>query len=372
MQTAKAALLVDYNKPMEIREFPLPEKLEPGAMLVRIKLAGVCGTDHHIWKGELYYPGGKRRLPVILGHENVGQIERLGDGVIKDYFGNTLKEGDLLTWHGSSFTICGRCYYCSIGQPTMCVNKRGYSGGFPCDEPPYLLGGYAEYMYLFPKTDVFKLPADMSIESVVAAGCAIPTIIHGVERIGGIRFGESVVVQGSGGVGLFGLAVAKESGASSVTVIGARAERLRLAKEWGADHTIDIMNTTPEERIQKVKELTQGRGADVVIDCTGVPSAFAEGMEMPRNSGRYLIIGQFLDAGPASIRPHIVLAKQLQIHGSSGFLPRHLANGIHLLSSKKEKYPFDKLISHKFPLQKINEAIQATGKWNVIKAGVEP
>src|SRR5436190_6846714 len=230
---AKAAVLEQFKGTLELRELPLPEKLERGAALVRTEMAGICGTDVHLWKGEL--PIG---LPVILGHETVGRIEQLGDGLERDWTGQPLSVGDRVTWNSS--ISCGQCYYCAEKrQPTRCPQRRAYGIGYRCDESPHFLGGYAEFHYLRPRTSIFKLPDDLPTESVVGAGCALITAIHGVERTG-IAWRDRVVVQGAGPVGIAALAVAKSSGAGKVIVIGGPASRLEMARRFGADHVIDL------------------------------------------------------------------------------------------------------------------------------------
>src|ERR1043166_9375595 len=141
----KASVLENFKAPLQLREYPLPS-LEDGAALVRTKMAGICGTDVHLWKGELPIT-----LPVILGHETVGEIVDLGAGLESDWTGQPLKIGDRVTWNAS--TSCGQCFYCSEKkQPTRCPQRRAYGIGYRSDQSPYLLGGYAEFHYLRPRT----------------------------------------------------------------------------------------------------------------------------------------------------------------------------------------------------------------------------
>ena len=178
MQVAKAAVLEEFNARLSVREFPLPETMEPGAALVRTVMAGICGTDVHLWRGEM-----RITLPVILGHETVGRIVQRGDGLERDWSGQPLNLGDRITWN--SAISCGQCYYCAQKrQPTRCPERRAYGIGYRCDQAPHFLGGYAEFHYLRPRTTVFKIPDDVPTESVIGAGCALITAIHGVERTG--------------------------------------------------------------------------------------------------------------------------------------------------------------------------------------------
>src|SRR5687768_6871488 len=195
MITAKASVLEHFNAPLTLRDYPLPSHIEPCAALVRTEMAGICGTDVHLWKGELPI-----QLPVILGHETVGRIEQLGGGLEVDWTGQPLAVGDRVAW--TSASSCGKCFYCAEKkQPTRCPHRRAYGIGYRSDQPPHFLGGYAEFHYLRPGANIFKLPEDLATESVIGAGCALITAIHGVERIG-IQWRDTVVVQGAGPVGI--------------------------------------------------------------------------------------------------------------------------------------------------------------------------
>src|SRR5882672_10241968 len=266
MSTAKASVLEKFKSPLVMREFPLPSRLEPGAALVRTEMAGICGTDVHLWKGELPIA-----LPVILGHETVGRIEQLGEGLERDWTGQPLSVGDRVTWNSS--ISCGHCYYCAEKrQPTRCPQRRAYGIGYCCDQAPHFLGGYAEFHYLKPRVNIFKIPDDLPTEAVIGAGCALNTAIQGVERTG-LEWRDNVVVQGAGPVGIAALAVAKSSGAGQVIVLGAPKHRLEMAKRFGADHVIDIDEVkTPADRIAAIRKLTGGYGADAVLECVGSPS----------------------------------------------------------------------------------------------------
>jgi threonine dehydrogenase-like Zn-dependent dehydrogenase len=366
MSTASAAVLEQFKAPLQLRRYPLPSRPEPGAALVRIEMAGICGTDVHLWKGEL--PIG---LPVILGHETVGRIEQLGEGVETDWTGEPLQVGDRVTWNPSA--ACGACYYCAEKRlPTRCTSRRAYGIGYRCDQAPHFLGGYAEFHYLRPRTTIFKLPDDLPTESIIGAGCALNTAIHGVERTG-ISWRDVVVVQGAGPVGISALAAARSAGAAKVIVLGAPRPRLELAKRFGADHVIDIDETrTPADRIDAVRGLTGGHGADAVLECAGVPAAVVEGMEMCRDGGRYLVLGHYCDAGPVSWNPHVVTRKQLTVIGSWSSEPRHLKAAMGFLRDNRERFPFAQMVSHRFRLEEANEALATTAAWKSAKSVLVP
>ena len=365
MPLARASVLENFKTPLALREFPLPA-LEPGAALVRTEMAGICGTDVHLWKGEL-----KIGLPVILGHETVGKIEQLGEGLNRDWNGEPLTVGDRVTW--TSTISCGKCFYCAEKkQPTRCPHRRAYGIGYRCDEAPHFMGGYAEFHYLRPGSNIFKIPSDLSTESVIGAGCALITAIHGVERTG-IDWQDIVVVQGAGPVGISALAVAKSAGAAKVIVLGAPSPRLEMAKRFGADHVINIDEVkTPEARIAAVKDLSRGYGADVVLECVGHPSAITEGMEMCRDGGKYLVLGHYCDAGPVMWNPHIITRKQLQVFGSWSSEPRHMRAALEFLRTHKNQFPFNTMVTHRFPLDRANEALETTAKWISAKSVIIP
>jgi L-iditol 2-dehydrogenase len=372
MKSAKAAVMAGFQKPFEIRNYPLPSQVEPGAVLVKMLMAGVCGTDLHTWLG---HTGGKvLNFPVILGHENVGQIVEMG-GEIKDWNGISLKRGDRITWPTTIGTYCYQCFNCTVaGIPNKCLQRKTYGAGITSEQWPHFTGGWAEYCYLFPRTSLFKLPDHLPVEALVASGCAAPTMIHAAEKAN-IRVGDTVVIQGSGPVGMFGLVVARESGAGKVIVVGGPKERLRMAQRWGADATIDISEIpSPHDRIQLIKELSLSKyGADVVLECTGVPSAFAEGAQFARDGGKYVIAGQFMDAGPAeNFHPFWITFKELTVKGSYSWQPRHTAKAVALLEKIQDKYPLRDLVSHKFTLEETTEAVLAVKEWKTMKAVLVP
>ena len=366
MTYAKAAVLEQFRGPLQLREYPLPTQVEAGAALVRMEMAGICGTDVHLWKGELPIA-----LPVILGHETAGRIEQLGEGLTQDWTGQPLQVGDRVGWN-SSFA-CGQCYYCAEKrQPTRCPNRRAYGIAYRCDQPPHLRGGYAEFHYLRPRTTIFKLPEDLPTESVIGAGCALITAIHGVERTG-IAWQDNVVVQGAGPVGIAALAVAKSAGAGKVIVIGAPKHRLEMALRFGADAVVDLDEVRdPAARLAKVRELTGGYGADAVLECVGHPSAVVEGMELCRDGGKYLVLGHYCDAGTVAFNPHVITRKQLSVFGSWSSEPRHLQAAIEFLRRHQSEFPFHEMVTHRFTIEQADEALQTTAKWQSAKSVIVP
>lgn len=364
--TGRASVLEQFNAPLKLRNFSVHAAVEPGAVLVRTEMAGVCGTDVHLWKGELPIS-----LPVILGHETVGRIESLAGHVERDWAGQRLHMGDRVTW--TPGLTCGACYYCAEKRiPTRCLNRKAYGITQTCGAPPHFLGGYAEFHYLKPRSNIFRLPDDLPTESVIGAGCALNTAFHGIERTG-IGLDDIVVVQGAGPVGIAALAVAKSAGAAKVIVIGAPRRRLEMATRFGADHVIDIEEArAPAERIAAVRDLAHSYGADVVLECVGAPAVVNEGLEMCRDGGKYLILGHYCDAGTVAWNPHVVTRKQLSVFGSWSSEPRHMKMALDFLRATRKQFPFDEMVSHRFSLERANEALAASASGQATKSVIEP
>lgn len=365
--TSKVAVLTAYQSPLEIREYEVDETLAPGEALARVEMAGICGTDVHLWKGELPIP-----IPVILGHESAGRIAKLGEGLERDWTGQPLAVGDRVVW--ASSIVCGECYYCRIKKtPTRCLKRKAYGISYCCDEAPHLRGGYAQWILLRAGSSIFKLPDTVPFEAIVGAGCALNTALHGIERIG-VEMGDTVVVQGAGPVGLAALAVAIESGAAKTVVVGGPAHRLKMALEFGADAVVSLDEyKTVEARRAAVCDVVGEYGADVVLECVGHPSAVPEGFELCRDGGKYLVLGQYANAGNVEFNPHIITKKQLTVMGSWAFEARHVLGAVEFLArSAKWCELFSRQVTHRFTLDQADEALATVRRLEAGKAVILP
>lgn len=363
---ARCAVMSRFNHPLSVEQFALPRDLKPGELLIEVELAGICGTDVHLHKGQLAIP-----LPLIMGHETTGRVAALGSSDARDWLGRALKPGDRV-----SFTVgrtCRECRYCRVHRlPSRCLKRKAYGVNTSCSEPPHLLGGYGQYHFLHADTAVFKLPDDLPSEALVGAGCALVTAVHGYERMG-MSWGQSVLIQGSGPVGLAALAVAKEAGGRPIIVVGGPRERLERCRRFGADVTIDIDEAPdPARRLQMVRDATDGLGADIVVECVGMPIAVAEGWDLCRDGGKYLVLGHYGDAGSIPLNPHVITRKELTVFGSWGSEPQHWVAALDLLRTRRDRYPFHELITHRFKLDGVNEALQAVASWQTGKAVILP
>jgi D-arabinose 1-dehydrogenase-like Zn-dependent alcohol dehydrogenase len=364
-QKSKAVVIAAYNKPYEMREFPIPE-VEPKAILVKVEMAGVCGTDVHQWQGDM---GMRPQLPIIPGHEVIGRIVKMGAGRTVDSAGDPLSIGDRIMWPHVS---CGKCFSCVINnQPTLCERRfsygMSYSGAYP-----YLSGGYAEYEYVIPEAEVIKIPKELANEEVIGVCCAFRTAVAAFERFGCLGIQSSVVIQGCGPVGLYSTLLALEGGASQVIVVGAPALRLDLAKKWGAKHVIDIEKMPdPAQRKAEILKVTDGRGPDVVVEASGVTAAFREGMDMIRKGGRYLIIGQSSMA-EQSIIPGLIMFKHLEIIGNASGTIRHFYKALQFIKNKRDRYSFADIVTNKYSLNQVNEAVLSMMSGKEIKPVIVP
>ena len=354
----------------EIREHPLP-RLEPGTALLRIELSGICGTDVHYWAG--YKPTIPIKFPAIMGHEIVGIVEEQNRGYEVDALGRSIKPGDRIV--PAPLVTCGTCFYCQIArEPVKCLNGKAY--GHLGDGYPYHTGGYAEYLYLnLPGTTVFR--TDLAPEEAVFLE-PMSIAVTAVDKVR-VNPGETVVVQGTGNIGLLCLAVAKEAGASKIIVIGGPPARLELAKKFGADVLIDIAQVrSPAERVERVRaETAGGYGADVVIEAAGVPSAVPEGIDCLRYGGRFCEAGHFADAGTVPINPSTQLcAKCITLVGAWSSLPDTFARGLKIM--ERRRYPIAEMVSHRLPLERTEDAFRALASdyvldgREIIKATVAP
>lgn len=366
--TSRAACVVAFQQPLELRNLPIPERLEPGAILVRMETASICGSDIHLWQGELGVAA-RLPLPVVLGHEMMGRVARLGPGVSRDSVGQPLAEGDRIVWTHAS---CGQCHMCTVThQATLCQHRQMYMFT-NCEQPPYLLGGFADYCYVFPTSGRVKIPDDVPSELASAASCALRTVVHGFDRLGRIADHEIVVIQGAGPLGLYAAAMALRAGASQVIVLGAPEQRLAIARRWGVTRTINIEEVPdPRERRQAIRQWTEGRGADVVIEVSGGTTAFPEGIDLTRRGGRYLVIGQ-VGGHQVSMAPRLIVEKQLSVLGVMSGDTEHYYKALQFVAHNRERFAFEDMLSTRYRLEQINEALEAMRSLREVKPVLVP
>lgn len=368
--TSRAAVLTRFGEPLEIRDLPIPTELEQGALLVKIEAASVCGSDVHLWNGTL---GGSQamELPVIPGHEMVGSIVRFGANAEQDSFGQQLAIGDRILFTHAS---CGKCFQCTLNnEPTLCSNRKYYMFT-NCENPPYLVGGFAEYCYVFPQSGRVKVPDNVSTPWASAASCALRTVVHSFDRVGRIEPWQTVVIQGSGPLGLFATALARQSGAGRIVVVGAPEARLKIAESFGADDIISVQDVPDAAaRPAAVRDLLDGKGADVVFEFSGARTAFTEGLAMVKDGGRYMVTGQIDRPGQeVPLSPGYITRHQITVMGTwSGHIAEYW-KALQFMSNTKGRYDFDLLVPNRYGLGEVTDALTRMRAQEDIKPIVIP
>src|SRR5436305_2432739 len=348
------------------------------AALIAVGACGVCGTDLHILKGHWPKP---LPWPFTLGHELGGVIVEKGGEFTEDFMGKTLGVGAKVMF--PPLMACGRCYYC-VHYPenaNKCLTPVYYGRYLGFDKPPHLWGGFAEYVYvdldMLPGTKVYKLPDDMPLR-LGALSEPLTSCIRAFNRAiraGGFKWGDTVVIQGSGPIGILAIAAAREMGAGRVICVGApEAPRLELARKFGAEATVNIEAVkSAQARIEKVREIVGGFGADLVMDCSGHPSAGPEGIEFLRDGGTCVEMGQFTDAGSIETSWHRICAKDIMVLGSWGFTGNDLPLGVDMLYRGQHKYPWlDMQTLYPFSEEGIGGAVADGMAMKTVKSTIIP
>jgi threonine dehydrogenase-like Zn-dependent dehydrogenase len=373
-----AATLVEPGR-YEIREYPLPEPA-PGCVIVKMEMSGICGTDKHTFQGYVTQYGDKKlEFPIIQGHENVGTVAAIGgDGKYSDFEGIPLRVGDRVVVGAN--VACGECYYCRHDFPYYCCEKMtDYGNNLSAKYAPHLFGGWSQYMYIVPGSFLVKVPDDLPSE--VAVLTEIFAVSVGLDRAKqmsafpneSFRFDDTVVVLGVGPLGMCFLMKARMLGAGTIIAVDLSDYRLEMAKRLGADISINAGKTDKAQRLQQVKDLTHGRGADMVIECAGVPQAFPEGLEMLRVSGLLVEAGNFSDLGEIALSPHKhVCAKNARILGVGGEEPGAYGPGMRQMARYMKQYPLREFVSHRYGLRDVDAAVARSIDPQSMKVVIEP
>ena len=364
------------SKPM-IRSVEKP-KVGSKAALIQIGACGVCGTDLHILKGHWPKP---LPWPFTLGHELAGIVVEIGDDLKTDFMGKPIGVGSTLML--PPLMPCGHCDWCIHFPETAnkCLTPVYYGRYLGFEKPPHLWGGWAEMVYVdlqeLPGTKIYKLPDEMPLR-LGALSEPMTSCIRAFERaqkVNGFPWNATVVVQGTGPIGILAIAAALEMGAGRVVAVGApETPRLELARKFGAEATVNIeKEITAEARIKAVREIVGGYGADLVIDCSGHPSAGPEGIEFLRDGGTYVEMGQFTDAGSIETSWHRICTKDINILGSWAFTANDLPKGVDLLWQSRDKYPFYEMQTlFEFSEDGITKAIDEAMKMRTVKSTIVP
>jgi alcohol dehydrogenase len=359
--TCRAAVFRASGQPLILEEFSLP-RLETGQCLVQIRCATICGSDLHSYYGRRSSP-----VPSVLGHEMVGLVAGLGPGGVRDFRGRPLAIGDRVTW--SMVWSCGECFYCRRGLRVKCVRlmKFGHEAITP---QRALIGGLAEYCHLPERTAIFRVPDDVPDLVASPANCATATVAA-VLRQAGSCAGRSVVVHGAGMLGLTACAVAALENAAQVIALEPDPQRREQALRFGATAALDS-RLPPSEIEQKIRDLTQQRGADVGLELSGYPEAVESGLSLLRFGGRFVMAGATFTARPVQVLAEQIVRRLLHIVGVYNYEPEDLETALAFLAASHRRYPFLDLIRPVFALEDIQAAFEHAEHQRPPRVAVQP
>ena len=337
---------------MEMREFDIP-KIGPDEGLLKVVMTGVCATDPKFYKVGF-------NAPLILGHEMFGHVAEIGE-VASERWG--VKKGDHVVLDVN--VRCGFCPNCVAGNSKFCSNQRAYGTGTNSLVPPHIWGAYGQYMYIAPNSVVHKLSDDVSPEAAVLINAVLANGIQWMRIKGGASIQNAVVIQGAGPQGLAATIAAKEAGAAPIIITGMLPDdesRFALAKEFGADYTIDVRK---EDVVKKVKDITGGRMADVVLDVTGSADGIVTSIDLVKKQGT-LVCASILAATVDGKDATAPIPIERIVHNEVRFQGVFTSGGEATIAAIKlvesGKYPIEKMVTHKYPLEKAEEAIHAVAR----------
>ena len=359
-KTAKVAMLTGLNK-IEVKEYPMPE-VGDDDILVRVEGCGVCGTDVHEWKND---PFGL--IPVALGHEGSGEIVKMGKNVKLDSAGKPLNIGDKV--------VTCMIFKDNPDITMFDLNKQNVGGadvyGLLPDDEVHTNGWFADYLLVRGGSTVFNV-SDLDLDSrILIEPCAV--LIHAVERAkltNILRFNSRVVVQGCGPIGLICIAVLRTMGIENIVAVDGNEQRLEFAKRMGATQSVNFMNYKGADKLAEgVKDAFGGYLADFAFQCTGSPVAHSNIYKFIRNGGGLCELGFFINGGDATINPHFDLcSKEITLVGSWVYTLRDYATTFDFLKRAQAiGLPIKELITHRFGLNELNEAMETNVKQEGLK-----
>ncbi len=360
---AHVAMLTGLEK-FEIKEYPMPA-VGDDDILVKVEGCGVCGTDAHEFKRD---PFGL--IPVALGHEGTGEIVKMGKNVQKDSAGKPLAVGDKV--------VTCMIFKDNPDITMFDLNKQNVGGadvyGLLPDDDIHLNGWFSDYILVRKGSTIFNV-SDLDLDSrILIEPCAV--LIHAVERAkttGILKFNSRVVVQGCGPIGLICIAILRTMGIENIVAVDGEPKRLEFAKLMGADNTVNFKDHKGIEALAgAVNKAFGGYDADFAFQCTGSPIAHSNIYKFIRNGGGLCELGFFINGGDATINPHFdICAKEITTVGSWVYTLRDYATTFDFLKRAKAiGLPLEKLITHKYPLEQINEALQTNLKMEGLKIAI--
>lgn len=349
MMETRAVVATGPGK-LEMRTYPLPDIGDEDGIL-KLELTGVCGSDPGIFKGKT--ARAPRPYPIILGHEIVGRVYKMGNAARKRH---GVKEGDRVIIEYAFG--CGKCKPCLSGRYTLCENYYNYGSMMSCEKPPHLFGAYADYLYIHPRSMVHKIGDDLSPEEGVLICAVLGNGVRWLRHIGGVNIGQPVAIVGPGQQGLAAVAVAKEAGAGPIMVIGLErdAERLEMAKRFGADVVINADRNDP---VQAVSDATGGTLADLVMDVTGHPDGARMALDLAGIGASVILPGLYGGQKEIPLLLDKAVFREIRLIGVFSHDFKAVEPAIEM--AKRRKYPLTDMISHRFSLEQAEHALALVG-----------
>lgn len=348
-EKAKVAVLTGEKK-IEIMDLPVPN-ISDDEILVKVEQTGICGTDVHEYKGD---PFGY--IPVQLGHEGTGEVVKLGKNITTDFYGKSLKVGDKIV---TGLKPCGTCDTCLNDPEHIHLCEGGEIFGLMPGEEAYknFNGWFGEYIKVNAGGVVFNVSdMDVDLRTLIEPSAVVVHAVEKAKEIFNFKHDSFVLVQGCGPIGLLLLAVVRTMGVRNIIAVDGDENRLNMAKELGAKYTVNFMK---EDANVKVIEIT-GKGAEMAFQCTGSPKAASTIWKFVRRGGAMCELGFFVDNGETTYNPHIdICNKEIKVVGSWTYQAKDWAQACEFLKeAQKNKLPVEKLLSHKYSLGEINEAME--------------
>lgn len=364
MKKSRVAMMTEIRK-FEIQEYDIPE-INDDEMLIRVEGCGVCGTDVHEYKGDPF-----QCLPIVLGHEGTGEIVKMGKNIQFDTVGNSLAIGDRIV---TSIIPCGECEPCkTMPERTELCEGMGCYGLTPDDEL-HLNGWFADYLFIRKGSTFFKVNEfDVNTRIMLEPLSVGVQAIERANSTGLLHFDSRVVVNGAGPIGMSVLAILKTMGINNVTIVDGNNSRLEMAKEIGANHTLNFMDYKEKDGlINAVKEATHAYGADFVFQTTGNAIGFANSLKFVKRGGGVCEIGYFVDLGEVSINPHLdICHKEITLVGSYAYAPQIYPKTIEMTKRAIEiGIPVSKMVTDWYSLENIEAAFAKNMSMEGLKIAV--
>ena len=337
----RAAVLHKPNQSLAIEDVDVPE-IGENDVLVRVKACGICRSDLHFFEGTLKVG----KLPLVLGHEASGIVERAGTNV------HEVSQGDRVTIY--FYLYCGKCRFCEAGQHNLCIGLRRF--GMDCD------GAFGEFTKV-PARNLVKLPDCIGFAEGAILGCAVGTSYHALRDVGRLMLGETVAIYGTGGLGLSAVQIANMSGARTIAV-DISDMKLEHAKRFGADATI---NASKENPVDRIRDLTDNTGVDLSVEFVGSQATIQQAIDSTRKNGRVVLVG--FSGKTATLDPNELIVNNLTICGSRGLLRQNLVELIELVASGKLNLKEN--VSHRIELDEVNRGLDLLRSGEALRVLIE-